>query len=62
MFTQIREGLIQEMSQIKMGPVTDFTVFLGAVIDEKSFDRISKYIDHAKKNLKIWSGGKYDKS
>jgi 1-pyrroline-5-carboxylate dehydrogenase len=49
------------MQQISMGPVTDFTVFMGAVIDEKAFKRISGYIKHAKANHKIWHGGHFEK-
>ena len=45
------------MKAIKIGPATDFSVFTSAVIDEKAFDRISNYIAHAKKNLKILQGG-----
>lgn len=49
------------MKQLKIDSPTDFSVFTSAVIDEKSFDRISGYIDHAKKNLTIHQGGTYDK-
>jgi 1-pyrroline-5-carboxylate dehydrogenase len=47
-----------------MGSPEDFTNFINAVIDEKSFDNIKKYIDNAKKDKKaeIWVGGKCDKS
>lgn len=50
------------MKKLKIGPVNDFSVFTSAVIDERAFDRISGYIDHAKKNLTILQGGEYDKS
>jgi 1-pyrroline-5-carboxylate dehydrogenase len=47
-----------------MGTVEDFSNFINAVIDEKSFDKIKSYIDNAKKDKKadIWVGGKTDKS
>ena len=47
-----------------MGPTEDFTNFINAVIDEKSFDKLAKYIDAAKadKNVEIIAGGNYDKS
>jgi len=47
-----------------MGEVSDFSIFLSAVIDEKSFDRISGYIDAAKAdpNCTIIAGGNVDKS
>lgn len=46
-----------------MGSPEDFTQFINAVIDEKSFDNIRRYIDNAKKDPKavIWAGGKCDK-
>ena len=37
------------MDDIKMGDVRDFRNFMGAVIDEKSFDKIGDYIDEARK-------------
>ena len=44
--------------------VNDFSIFLSAVIDEKSFDRISGYIESAKQdpNCTIIAGGNCDKS
>lgn len=58
----MKEGLVENMKKLKIGPVNDFSVFTSAVIDERAFDRISGYIDHAKKNLTILQGGEYDKS
>ena len=47
-----------------MGSVEDFSNFVNAVIDEKSFDKIEKYIKNAAsdKGVKILVGGKCDKS
>ena len=47
-----------------MGSTEDFTNFINAVIDEKSFDSIKRYIDNAKKDKKaeILVGGKCDKN
>ena len=47
-----------------MGTVEDFSNFVNAVIDEKSFDNIKKYLDKAKQDPKaeIWVGGDGDKS
>jgi 1-pyrroline-5-carboxylate dehydrogenase len=52
------------MKTVKMGCVRDFSNFVNAVIDEKSFDNIAGYIDRAKasKNAEIVLGGGYDKS
>lgn len=56
----MKEGLAENIKKLKIGPVDDFTVFTSAVIDEKAFKRISGYVDHAKANLSIIAGGKYD--
>ncbi len=62
LWTQIKEGLIRERNKLKVGDVCDFKSFMGAVIDEKAFNRIKSYIEHAKcsKNLEIIAGGGYD--
>lgn len=53
-----------DLATFKMGPTEDFSNFINAVIDEKSFDNIAKYIDGAKANqdVEIIAGGNYDKS
>ncbi len=60
----IREKLVADLKTVKMGTVEDFTNFVNAVIDEKSFDKLAKYLDAAKtdSNVEIVSGGTYDKS
>lgn len=56
--------VVNMVKTIKMGDVRDFTNFMNAVIDEKAFDSITKYIDKAKKSkdAEIIFGGQYDKS
>jgi 1-pyrroline-5-carboxylate dehydrogenase len=49
--------MVGMMQQIRMGDVRDFRNFMGAVIDEKSFKKISGYLDDAKKNAKVIQGG-----
>ncbi len=60
----IKEKLKAHIMSMKMGTVEDFTNFINAVIDEKSFDKISLYIDAAKSSAdaKIIAGGNYDKT
>lgn len=60
---EVKKKLIAGVKSFKMGTVEDFTNFINAVIDEKSFDKIKAYIDNAKKDKKaeIWVGGKCDK-
>jgi 1-pyrroline-5-carboxylate dehydrogenase len=61
---EIKEQLIRDLGTMKMGPTEDLGNFINAVIDEKSFDKLSKYLDEAKndKSLEIIAGGNYDKS
>lgn len=60
---EIKKKLIAGVKSFKMGTVENFSNFINAVIDEKSFDKIKSYIDNAKKDAKaeIWVGGKCDK-
>src|SRR5690606_30707365 len=60
----IKEKLIAEVQTMKMGPVDDFTNFINAVIDEKSFNSLKKYIDgvkNSKGKAKIICGGTCNK-
>ena len=61
---QVKERLLDEISNIKMGDVTEFQNFMGAVIDKKSFDIISEYIVYAKDSpdMDIIIGGGCDDS
>ncbi len=58
------DGLLAEREQVAMGDPTDFSNFMGAVIDERSFDKISGYLDFAKNDPdhRILAGGHADRS
>ncbi len=58
----IKEKLVADLQSMKMGTVEDFGNFINAVIDEKSFNNIKRYIDNARKDkkVKIIAGGNYD--
>ncbi len=60
----VKEQLVADLKEIKMGGTEDFSNFVNAVIDERAFDKIAGYIDNAKKSDKITviAGGNYDKS
>ncbi|XP_029908265.1 delta-1-pyrroline-5-carboxylate dehydrogenase, mitochondrial [Myripristis murdjan] len=63
MWPQIKQELLAIHKNIKVGdPVEDFNTFFSAVIDDKSFGRIKKWLDHAKSspNLTVIAGGKCD--
>src|SRR4029077_6412005 len=57
LWPEVRDRVVGMMRDMKMGDVTDFRTFVGAVIDKKSFDKISSYLEDAKKNAKIVQGG-----
>lgn len=63
-WTEVKAHIVNDLKTMKMGPTEDFTNFINAVIDEKSFDKLARYIDAAKKdsNVEIVAGGNYDKS
>ena len=59
----VKAEVARMLAEIKVGPVDDFSNFVNAVIDEKSFDSIAAYIDQAKRDGQTFvAGGGYDKS
>ncbi|MEC3878141.1 L-glutamate gamma-semialdehyde dehydrogenase [Parapedobacter sp. 10938] len=64
LWPELKELIISDVESFKIGPVDDFSNFINAVIDEKSFDKLAKYIDQAKNDsdAEIIVGGTYDKS
>jgi 1-pyrroline-5-carboxylate dehydrogenase len=61
---EVKKKLIEGVNSFKIGTVEDFSNFINAVIDERSFDKIARYINEAKSGdkAKILVGGKTDKS
>ncbi len=61
---QVKKELLADLADMKMGDPRDFKNFIGAVIDEKAFTKISGYIDQLKadkKHIQVIAGGKYDR-
>ena len=56
--------LVEETESLTMGDPREFTNFLNAVIDQKAFDKITSYIDRARKSddAEVIAGGAYDDS
>ena len=56
--------LIEETESLTMGDPRDFTNFMNAVIDQKAYDKITRYIDEARKSneAEVIAGGTYDDS
>ncbi len=60
---EVKKKLVEGINSFQMGSVEDFSNFINAVIDERSFEKIKSYIDKAKKDkdASILAGGNYDK-
>ncbi len=58
----LRDDLAQAVESIPMGDIRDLSKFMGAVIDERSFTRLSGVIDqaHADPHVNVLAGGTYD--
>jgi 1-pyrroline-5-carboxylate dehydrogenase len=57
LWPDVRDRVVAMMREMKMGDVQDFRTFVGAVIDQKSFTKISSYLDDARQNATIVQGG-----
>jgi 1-pyrroline-5-carboxylate dehydrogenase len=65
LWPQVREQVIEEIGEMKMGDVADFSNFVGAVIDASSFATQKEAIEEAKAadgKASIVAGGGYDDS
>jgi 1-pyrroline-5-carboxylate dehydrogenase len=64
LWPELKEKLVKQVNDIKMGEPEDFTNFMCAVIDNASFEKLAMFIDNAKKDkeTEIIAGGEYDKS
>ena len=64
LWATLRDDLAATVDGLAMGPVTDFSNFMGAVIDDRAFARITAAIDraHADPDVTVIAGGTYDDS
>lgn len=64
LWEEVKKIMQEDLKTVKMGAPDDFSNFVNAVIDEKSFKKITAYIDEAKtaKGVTLISGGNYDGS
>ncbi len=58
LWPEVKERVVAMMREMKVGDIADFRTFMGAVIDRKSYDKISGYLEDARKNASIIEGGK----
>ncbi len=61
---EVKKKLVEGIKSFRMGSVDDFSNFINAVIDERSFNKIKSYLDKAKQDPKaeILVGGECDKT
>jgi 1-pyrroline-5-carboxylate dehydrogenase len=61
---RLRSDLVDVTNSLTMGPVTDLSNFMGAVIDERAFAKHKAAIDraHASPSITVLAGGTYDDS
>ena len=62
LWDEVRDRIVAMIDEIQMGDVRDFRNFMGAVIDKRAFDKITGYIDDARRNARIIAGGTADAS
>lgn len=64
LWPKVKDQLLAATHAMKVGDPRDFTNFMGAVIDERSFHNIKGYIDHARSapGVKVLAGGSCDRS
>jgi 1-pyrroline-5-carboxylate dehydrogenase len=62
LWPDVRDRAVAMMRGMRMGDVSDFRTFIGAVIDRKAFEKIGGYLDEARKNATIVQGGTVDGS
>ncbi|KAF2484283.1 Aldehyde/histidinol dehydrogenase [Neohortaea acidophila] len=64
LWPQLKAGLVEEVKKLKIGPPEEYDAFVGPVIHQQSFDKLSKAIDDAKNDadLELVVGGSYDGS
>jgi 1-pyrroline-5-carboxylate dehydrogenase len=58
----LREAFLDEVNGLSMGDVTDFSNFLGAVIDKRAFDRLTGVLERVRgeTGVEILAGGTAD--
>jgi 1-pyrroline-5-carboxylate dehydrogenase len=65
LWPQVREQVVEEIGEMRMGDVADFSNFVGAVIDASSFATQKEAIEEAKASngtARVIAGGGYDDS
>ena len=59
LWPEVEERILEMTKRIQVGDVRDFRNFMGAVIDRRAYERITGYIEGARKRDKVVAGGKF---
>jgi 1-pyrroline-5-carboxylate dehydrogenase len=59
---EVRDRVVEDVREIRMGDVADFSNFMGAVIDEKAMRGHAEALELAKREAKVLVGGEVDDS
>jgi len=64
LWPSVKQKLLDEIKTVKMGDITDFSNFMGAVIDKAAFESIVEFIEFAKQSAdaEIIIGGGYNET
>lgn len=61
-YDELLQKVVERTKKLKVGDPTKPGTYMGAVIDQKAFNKISEYIEIGKKEGKLLAGGKADDS
>jgi 1-pyrroline-5-carboxylate dehydrogenase len=61
-YDEVLAKAVEKAKKLNMGDPTDRKTYMGAVIDDKAFKKISSYIDIGKEEGRLMVGGKADNS
>lgn len=61
-YDEVLQKVVEHTKKLKIGVPTDKSTYMGAVIDQKAFNKISEYIEIGKKEGKLMVGGTADNS
>ncbi len=64
LWKRLEKDLVEVTESLTMGPVTDLSNFMGAVIDERAFAKHKEALDraHSTASIDVLAGGSYDDS
>lgn len=62
LYEGVKDRVVAGLADMVQGDVREPGVFVGAVIDERAFDKIAGYVDLGRAEGEVLAGGGYDKS